>query len=100
MRDVLGIAAPFTLWLASFSAIYGLHGVICAGVWPFPDLDRAALICAAVVAIALQAACLAVLHRLPFDTALTRRVVPILGIAALAASVWTALPVVATTACL
>jgi len=34
MRDLLRLLLPLLLWLASFSAIYGLHGLGCALRWP------------------------------------------------------------------
>ena len=30
MRDILRTAAPFTLWIAAFSAVYGLEGMVCS----------------------------------------------------------------------
>lgn len=33
MRELLGILLPLLVWLASFSLIYGLHGLGCAYGW-------------------------------------------------------------------
>lgn len=30
MKDVLRLSLPLTLWLITFSALYGLHGMLCA----------------------------------------------------------------------
>lgn len=102
MRDVLGISAPFTLWLASFSALYALHGLVCSDRWSAsmdPATGRIVLIVAALLAIGLQLACLLALRVRPAPAPFLRRVVLILAVAALVAMVWTAVPVAATSAC-
>jgi hypothetical protein len=104
MRDVVRIALPFTLWLVSFSAVYALHGVICAGTWAWladPDRGRLALISAWAVAIALQFGVLLLLWhpRLGGPPGLVRSVSVALGVAALVAVVWTLFPVATLPLC-
>ena len=104
MRNVFRIALPLTLWLVSFSAIYALHGMICAGTWAWladPDRGQLALISAGAVALALQVAALLVLWhpRLGAPPGLVRWVSVALGVAALVAVVWTLFPVAALPLC-
>lgn len=59
MRELFRILLPLLLWLASFSAIYGLHGIGCAFDWtdvtlPALSLFRWALLAAWAGAILLQ----------------------------------------------
>ena len=59
MRELLRILLPLLVWLASFSAIYGLHGLGCALGWPEVawlglSLFRWALLIAWLAAIVLQ----------------------------------------------
>jgi hypothetical protein len=104
MINVFRIALPLTLWLVSFSAVYALHGMICAGTWAWladPDRRQLALISAWAVAIALQVAALLVLWhpRLGAPPGLVRWVSVALGVAALVAVVWTLFPVAALPPC-
>ena len=65
MNAILRLSLPLTLWLAAFSAVYGLHGLLCSSRWAafVPELPgRALLAGAALVAVALQIALLAVLR--------------------------------------
>lgn len=106
MTEILRIAAPLTVWIAAFSAVYGLQGIVCSDWWSSAGLNpgqaRATLIAASVAAIALQAALLGVLRRPRFGSSLpwVRRVSTILGGVALVATVWSLLPVVSTSLCL
>lgn len=103
MRDVLRISIPFTLWLVSFSALYGLHGLVCSERWPAslgPGAGTAALAGAAILAIGLQAACIFALRAPQALSPLPGRLVQILAVAALFAMVWTAVPVIMTSACI
>lgn len=106
MTDILRISVPLTVWLAAFSAVYGLHGLVCSERWAAGGLDlaagRAALIIASVVATALQVAFLLALRSPGFasPSPFVRRVSLILAIAALVATLWTLIPVAVTTACL
>lgn len=104
MSTVLRISLPLTLWLASFSAVYGLHGLICSSRWvPLFEnwTGRAVLIAAAVLAIAVQAALLFALRSPRWATSdrTMQRVSLTLAAAALVASIWTLLPT-AVTSCL
>lgn len=106
MTDILRIAAPLTLWLAAFSAVYGLHGLVCSPRWTEAGLDlaagRMALVLAAALALGLQAALLLALRAPHFAArpGFTRRLSLGLAMVALVASAWTLLPVATTSACL
>ncbi|MGP3698576.1 hypothetical protein [Rhodobacter sp. NSM] len=99
MSAILRIALPLTLWLAGFSAVYGLHGLICAGGWPG---GRPALIAAALAAFALQVALFLGLRSRRFGapSGFVRRTSLLLGIVAILATIWTLLPVAVTSTCL
>jgi hypothetical protein len=101
MKDVLRLSLPITLWLISFSGLYGLHALICAGALPDPALGRLALVAAASLAILLQILALLTLrsHRFGSDTAFARRVGLALASVALVATAWTALPVAVLPIC-
>lgn len=106
MTDILRISVPFTAWLAAFSAVYGLQGVVCSERWAEAGLDlaagRAAMTVALAAAVMLQIAFLLALRSLRFGSRspLVRRVSLILAISALVATLWTLLPVVTISACL
>ena len=106
MSDVLRIAVPITLWLATFSAAYGLHGLVCSDRWTDATLDlatgRIVLIAAWLVAIAIQAALLLALRsaRLGSCSHFVRGVSLTLAASALLATVWTLFPVAAASLCL
>lgn len=104
MKDVFRIALPLTLWLVSFSAVYALHGTICAGSWAWladPDRGRLVLLAAWAMAIVLQiGVLLALWHpRLGGPPGLVRWVAITLGVAALVAVVWTLFPVAVLSLC-
>lgn len=104
MSAVLRISLPLTLWLASFSAVYGLHGLICSSRWaPLVEdwMGRVVLIGAAIVAIAVQGALFLALRSPKWATPdrTIQRTSLTLAIAALVASVWTLFPT-AVTSCL
>lgn len=106
MRDVLRILVAPLVWLACFSALYGLHGLICGHgidgtVFGF-SLQRFLIATAYLLAIALQAALLWRLHAQRFASAspfvgFTSRATGWVG---LVATVWTLFPALATTYCL
>ncbi|MGR3464579.1 hypothetical protein [Limimaricola sp.] len=105
MSTVLRLSLPLGLWLAGFSGLYGLHGLMCSSRWAQPPLglsERGLLVAAAIAAIAVQALCLAVLRsprwRDP-DPAI-RRISLALAAIALVAAVWTLLPATAVLSCL
>lgn len=103
MSAILRIAAPFTLWIAAFSAVYGLEGLICSrhGAGLTAGQGRAMLVGAWIVAVALQAGLLLALRRDGGDAvpAFVRRVSLTLGIAAVVATAWTLAPVMASSVC-
>lgn len=106
MIDILRILAGPLAWFAAFSAVYGLHGLICGheidgAVLGLP-LPRLLMIAAFLLSTALMAGLVWVLHtsRLasasPFMTFVSRAT----GWVGLAATVWTLSPTVMTTYCL
>jgi hypothetical protein len=107
VSDVLRISIPLTVWLASFSAIYGLHGLACSANWTSAaflglPLARAALVAAWIAAIALQLGLVFAMksHQFGSRSLFVRWISVTLSLAALVASLWTLFPVVATSACL
>ncbi|MEH6663950.1 MAG: hypothetical protein V7678_03800 [Brevundimonas sp.] len=107
MSDVLRILAAPLLWLAAFSGVYGLHGLICGhgltGAFPGEiPVARVLLIAAYLASVLLLAAVLWGLHaprfasRSPFVTFVSRTT----GWVGLVAAIWTLSPAVATTYCL
>lgn len=103
MTDLLRISVPLTVWLAAFSAVYGLEGLVCSGRWPLGQQEgRTALIAAWLVAMGLQAAFLLALRspRFASPSGLIRGVSQSLALAALVATAWTLAPVVLTSLCL
>ncbi|EPX83138.1 hypothetical protein ruthe_02755 [Rubellimicrobium thermophilum DSM 16684] len=105
MTDILRLALPLTTWLAAFSAVYGLHGLVCSPRWAQaglgPETGRPVLLLAAGLAIGLQIALLLALRRsrLAAPSPLIRRITTMLAVSALVATVWTLTPVTATTTC-
>jgi hypothetical protein len=92
------------MWLVSFSAVYGLHGIICSGALPWlsePDWARRALLTAWAAAVLLQiGALLAVLRPgLGGQPSLVERIGVGLGVVALVAVVWTLFPVAVVPSC-
>lgn len=106
MTDILRISVPITVWIAAFSAVYGLEGIVCSDLWSGAGLSlghgRVALIVAWAAAIALQVVLLLALRRPRFGSSLlwVRRVSTILGCVALVATVWSLMPVATTSLCL
>ena len=100
MTEVLRMALPLTLWLVSFSALYGLHGMICATDWtlaPGPGgiaWGRLALLAGAALAVLEQLAVLVALRwtRLGPAPGFMHRATLTLAVAALIAAIWTSLP--------
>lgn len=103
MRDILRITVPLTVWLAAFSAVYGLEGLVCSDRWPW-DLaaGRQALALLAAFSLAVQFLLLLALRSRRFasrsgfvqNTSLT------LAAVAVIATGWTLLPVVTASLCL
>jgi len=106
MTDILRISVPLTAWLASFSAVYGLHGLVCSERWLEAGLGlaagRAALVAAWIAATAVQVAFVLVLRspRFVSSSPFIRRISLALAIAALVSTLWTLSPVAMTTTCL
>lgn len=106
MTDILRISIPVTVWIAAFSAVYGLEGVICSDLWRGAGLSlgqgRGALVAAWVAAIALQVGLLVALRRPRLRSSLpwVQRLAMILCCVALVATVWSLMPVVTTSLCL
>ncbi|HBB85045.1 MAG TPA: hypothetical protein DC031_17690 [Sulfitobacter sp.] len=106
MRDILRLLLPPLVWLASFSAIYGLHGIGCALRWPEisyqeVSLFRFALLSAWFAAIFMQVALLFALHRDRFKagSAFMQWTSLATGWVGLVAVLWTLYPVAVITAC-
>ncbi|MEQ8292824.1 MAG: hypothetical protein RIA08_11520 [Roseovarius sp.] len=100
MNSVLRLSLPLTLWLASFSAVYGLHGLLCSDRWNAPVDEgtlRGLLILATVAAILVQILLMLALRspRWPETDPTLRRISLVLAAVALASTVWTLLPPVA-----
>lgn len=106
MSDILRLSVPLTVWLATFSAVYGLQGLVCSDRWAEAGLDLAAgrgvLLAAWAVAIALQAGFVLALRsgRYASPSRFVHGVSLALAIVALISTAWTLLPVATTTACL
>ena len=101
MRDVLRLSLPLTMWIISFSALYGAQAGLCTMDWsdqPAPfglSAGRIALLVIAGAAVLAQVAALALLatERFGSSSAFVRKVSIALATVALIATVWTALPV-------
>lgn len=103
MRDVLRIAVPLTLWLAAFSGVYGLEGIVCSGRWSeTTSVGRPVLVAAAAAAVALQTVLVLALRSPGYGSPspFARRLSVTLAVAALVASVWTFIPIATTSICL
>lgn len=105
MKDVLRILVSPVIWLAAFSAVYGLHGVLCSmtidatmfGV----SWARVVLILAFIAAVLLQAGILIMLHsaRYAASSGFARRVSRASGWTGFAATIWTLSPTLAASTC-
>ncbi|WP_096788107.1 hypothetical protein [Rhodobacter sp. CZR27] len=105
MSDIARIFAPLLVWLALFSAIYGLHGLGCGLDWPAIDvggwsLQRIVLVSGWASAMVLQALVLGALVRAPRSLSpLVRQVSLVLGATGMAAVIWTLFPVAVASTC-
>lgn len=105
MRDILRLSIPLTVWIAAFSAAYGLEGVVCSDNWTGAGLSlaqgRATLIAAWVTAIAAQAGLLLALgtRRFASPSSFIQAVGLSLAVVALVATVWTLFPVAVIGVC-
>ena len=106
MTDILRLSLPLSVWIAAFSAVYGLEGIVCSGNLAAagldPDRGRAFLLAAWAAAIAVQAVLIVWLRMPRFASALpwVQRVSVILSWVALVATVWGLMPVATTSLCL
>lgn len=107
MKDLARILVGPLVWLASFSAVYGLHGLICGhdlgGSAGGLDLARLLMISAYGLAVLVQVAIVRALHQSRLAAArgsfvgFTSRATAWVG---LVAAIWTLLPAATTTYCL
>lgn len=103
MIEILRMATPLTVWLAGFSGIYGLHGLLCSarGAWLFGLTGNMLLVLAWLLLVLLQAALLYGLsYRFASSASFCRRVSMATAAASLVASLWSLFPVVAISHCL
>ncbi|MBR9862708.1 MAG: hypothetical protein GYB24_04625 [Rhodobacteraceae bacterium] len=104
MTEIFRILIAPLVWFVSFSAIYGLHGVLCEtgpGAFEGWPVQRVVLISPVLLAIALQVVNLWMLYQPRFTApaGLLRFVSRAGGWTGLVATVWTLFPVVALSAC-
>lgn len=106
MTDILRILVGPLVWFSAFSAVYGLHGLICGhqidgAVLGLP-LPRLLMVAAFLLSTALLAALVWVLHASPFASAspFVTFVSRATGWVGLVATVWTLMPTVMTTYCI
>ena len=105
MRDILRILIAPLVWLASFSAVYGLHGLLCAlgaadGTSALLS-PRFALLAAYGLVLLLQGVILLGLYssRFAAATGFVRFVSHATGWVGLVAAAWSLMPVVTTSVC-
>jgi len=106
VRELLRILLPLLVWLASFSAIYGLHGLGCALGWPEVawlglSFFRWALLIAWLAAIVLQLLLLLAVGKWSFGpTSDFYRKVSLATVwSGLIATGWTLFPVAVSSTC-
>lgn len=99
MTNILRLALPFTIWLIGFSAMYALQGLTCSRHWPDAVEPRTALIAGAALFVMIQGLVLAALVARRSPSQFVQSTASVLGAAALAAALWTSLPVVTITVC-
>lgn len=105
MTDLMRILIAPLVWLAAFSVVYGLHGLICEhgieGAVTGLPMQRFLLITAYAFAVLIQVALLTVLYhpRLASPSRFVRFVSHATGWTGLVATAWALLPVVMTTYC-
>lgn len=106
MKDIIRILIAPLVWLASLSAVYGLHGLICGhgidgtvlGIMAVP---RLLLVVAYALSILIQAGLVWGLHseRFSSPSPFVRFVSRATGWVGLVSAVWALLPTVTTTYC-
>ncbi|WP_426039799.1 hypothetical protein [Brevundimonas sp. DC300-4] len=107
MKDIIRILIAPLVWLASFSAVYGLHGLICGHgidgmVFGLLSLPRALMALAYGLAVLIQVGLVWGLQAERFSSSspFVRFVSRATGWVGLVAVVWSLLPTVTTTYCL
>ena len=107
MKDIVRILIAPLVWLASFSAVYGLHGLICGHgidgtVFGVVSLPRLLLVGAYGLSILIQVGLVWALHsaRLGSPSPFVRFVSRATGWVGLVSAVWALLPTVTSTYCL
>ncbi|MDO9607922.1 MAG: hypothetical protein Q7J26_05320 [Brevundimonas sp.] len=107
MKDIIRILIAPLVWLASFSAVYALHGLICGHgidgtVFGFLSLPRMLMGAAYGAAVLVQLGLIWGLHseRFSSPTPFVRFVSRATGWVGLVAAIWSLLPTVTTTYCL
>lgn len=102
MTDLLRILVSPLAWLASFSAIYGLQGLLCEigpnGIFGLSG-DRVILVAAFLLAVLMQLGLLALLNSARFPPNFTRTVSRTSGWVGLMATIWTLIPILAVSTC-
>ncbi len=99
MSNVLRLALPFTVWIIGFCGVYALQGLSCSRHW-LPGLDaRTMLIAAGALFVLVQAAITGAFLLRPTSSDFVQRAATVIATAALAAAVWTSLPVLTLTVC-
>ena len=93
MGTVIRIALPLTMWLAAFSAVYGLNGWLCTTAISTAT-GRTMVVAAVLLAIAMQAGLIWWLRRSDWAVPgpALRHVALTLGVVALIGTVWTLVP--------
>lgn len=105
MTEVLRLFGPLSVWFACFSAVYGLHGLVCSDRWSMAGLTlsdgRIALAAAWFAAFAVQLGIVFMLRapRFASSSGFTENISLWLGWAAVVATVWSLFPVVVTSTC-
>jgi len=107
MKDVLRILIAPLVWLASFSAVYGLHGLICGHgiggeVFGMISLQRVLMATAWLVVLGIQVGLLWTLHapRFASGSSFVTFASRATGWTGLVATAWSLFPTVTTTYCL
>lgn len=94
------LSVPLSFWLAGFFAIYALQGLACSRHWPDTLAARPMLIAAGVSIVVVQAVLFVAVARASGPSRFVRIVAIALGATAVAAAVWTILPVAVASVCL
>lgn len=103
MIAVLRILVGPLAWLAGFTAVYALHGMLCGHaiggtVGPL-EVRRLLMIAAYALAVLVQGGILWALYRIPAQTPFVAFVSRATGWTGLVAAVWTLAPTVFATSC-